>query len=105
MTILETLIQVEAWLFLGAVAAIILHQLVSGGIDIAEAQLSRGQMLISVVAIAAYYLAAVVESAETDKLPSLPTEAIAVLGGSNMIYLANKLAQLWPAITQANHST
>lgn len=105
MSILVTLIQVEAWLFLGAVTAIIVHKLVSGGIDIGEAQLSRGQLLISVIGIAAYYLSTVIAGAETDKLPPLPTEAVAALGGSNVIYLANKLAQLWPAMTRANRGT
>lgn len=105
MSILATLIQIEAWLFLGAIAAIILHRLVSGGIDIGEAQLSRAQLLISVLAAAAYYLSIATAKADTGALPALPPEAAAAFGGSNVIYLANKLGQLWPAITQGDRST
>jgi hypothetical protein len=96
------LIWVEAWLFLAAVTGIILHKFASGAIDIGEAQLSRAQLLISVIAAAAYYLAMV--RPETGKLPDLPPAAITTLGGSYLIYLANKLAQLWPTIAGSNHN-
>jgi hypothetical protein len=96
------LIQVEAWFFLAAVVAIILHKFASGEIDIGEAQLNRGQLLISVIAAAAYYLSMV--NPDAGKLPDLSATAIAALGGSNLIYLANKVAQLWPAIAGSNHN-
>jgi hypothetical protein len=101
MSLLVTLVQAEAWLFLGAVTLIVLHRLVSGGIDIGEAQLNRAQLLLSVIGIAAYYLATVIAGLGTAKLPSASPTAIAALGGSNLIYLGNKLAQLWPDITQS----
>ena len=94
MSVLRALIQVEVWLFLGAVSLIVLHRLVSGGINIGEAQLNRAQLLLSVIAVAAYYLAMVISRRE---LPSVPGAVIAALGGSNVIHLASTLAQRWPA--------
>ena len=102
MPILAVVIQVEAWAFLVAVTGIVLHRLVSGGVNIGEAQLNRAQLLLSVIGVAAYYLSATVASPEARRLPFVPDAVIATLGGSNLIYLANKLAQLWPMIAQTN---
>jgi hypothetical protein len=104
MSILAVMIQVEAWLFLGAVTAIVLHRLVSGGINLGTAQLNRAQLLLAVIAVAAYYLAAVVASPGVAMLPSLPGAVIAALGGSNILHLANLLAERWPAIARSGKS-
>jgi hypothetical protein len=105
MSILAALTEVEAWVFLAALSLIILYRFVSGGIDIGQAQLNRAQLLISIIGVAAYYLASVVVQPDAGELPFVPDAVMAALGGSNLIYLANKLAQLWPAITQSSNST
>ena len=105
MSILAVLIQVEASLFLGAVTATLLHRLVSGGINLGTAQLHRAQLLLAVLAVAAYYLAAVVTGGAPAMLPSLPGAIVVALGGSNIIHLANILVERWPAITGSGKST
>ena len=51
---------------------------------------ARLQMLIATVVVAAQYLHAVVTCAPPGSLPKLPAAAVAVLGGSQAVYLGGK---------------
>jgi hypothetical protein len=64
MSTLAVIIAVEAWLFLAALTAIVLHRFVSAGINLGAAQLHRAQLLLAVIAVAAYYIAAVIANPE-----------------------------------------
>jgi hypothetical protein len=102
MSILAAVVQVEAWLFLGVVALIILHRFASGSIDIGEVQLSRLQLLAIALVLAAYYLSEV--DPTKARLPDVST-GIPALGGSVFIYIASKLWGRWPDLTGAGKTT
>lgn len=99
--VLATVIQIEAWSFLAAVALIVLLRLASGSIDIAQAQLSRMQFLFASIGFAAYYLSLVTANPAAPALPDPGTPAMMAFGGSSAFYLANKLVGLWPAIMRS----
>lgn len=50
----------------------------------------RAQLLIFTLLVAGKYLLAVIQNPNRDSLPDLPTEWVALLGGSQAIYLAGK---------------
>jgi hypothetical protein len=97
--VLARVVQVEAWLFLAALALVLVHRLVSGEIDIGQAQLSRMQLLFAAIGFAAYYLSLVVSNPHAAALPDPGVAPVATLGGSSLLYLSNKLVGLWSAIT------
>ena len=96
MSILATLVQLEGALFLGAVALVVLFRLVRAEIDLGQAQLSRLQLLVATIGFAAYYLSQVDPNAAA--LPEPGAGAVAGLGSSMFVHLANKLWRVWPAI-------
>jgi hypothetical protein len=105
MSALAIVIQIEAWLFLAAVALIVLFRFVRAEINIGHAQLSRMQFLSASIGFAAYYLSLVVSNTDATTLPEPGMPAAAAFGSSSLVYLFNKLAQLWPAITNADRNT
>ena len=101
MSTLATMVEIEAWLFLAAVALIVLLRFASGSIDIAQVQMSRVQFLIASIGFAGYYLWLVVSKPDASMLPDPGMPAMVLFGGSSMFYLANKLVGFWPTIMKS----
>jgi hypothetical protein len=89
--------------FLAAVALIVLYRLVTGEIDIGQAEMNRLQWLVAAIGFAIYYLSLVVSSPDVG-LPDPGVGATAALGGSSLLYVINKLVGLWPAIADAGRA-
>jgi hypothetical protein len=104
MSVLATVIEIEAWLFLAAVGLIVLVRLVRAEINIGQAQLSRMQFLTAAIGFAAYYVSLVVSNTDTLTLPDPGTPIATAFGGSSLVYLINKLVRMWPAITNADRN-
>lgn len=105
MSVLIAVIQTEAWLFLAAVTLVVLHRLISGEIDIGEAQLNRLQWLAATLGFAAYYLSLVVSQLSDAELPDPGSGVAIAFGGSSLLYLVNKLIGLWPNIYRSDRAT
>ena len=92
----------EIVFFLGGLAAIITYRLLTGGINTqyllygkqkdGTMYLSpeRVQLLLFTLGTAMFYLSDVLERRNSGQLPDIPTEILALLGGSHAIYLAGK---------------
>ena len=96
---LQLLVYYEGILFLGAIAAIIFMQLLTGGINtrwlLYERRNSqhyfspgRVQLLVLTLGGALNYQATALQASQA--LPPVPAEWLAILGGSNGVYLAGK---------------
>jgi hypothetical protein len=91
----------EGTLFLGALAAILSMRLLTGSINTRglffgrkDSQYyfspARVQLLVLTLGEAVNYLLTVLQTPNTHSLPPVPQEWLAILGGSNGMYLAGK---------------
>lgn len=92
----------EVILFLGGLAAIIAYRLLTGGINTQYLLYgkqqdgsryfspARVQLLLFTLGTAMFYLSDVLEKRNSGKLPDIPAETLALLGGSHAIYLGGK---------------
>jgi hypothetical protein len=92
----------EVRILLGGLMLAILYRLLTGGIGMSgllmaadkEGKVSfspaRAQMLMATVLTALYYLIQVINATDSTTLPPLPVTLVAVVGGSQLIYLAGK---------------
>lgn len=101
MPALQVLVYWEGTLFFGALAIIVLIKLLTGGINSrwllfgrknSDHYFSPGrvQLLVLTLGGALNYLATVLQAPDSSSLPPLPQEWVALLGGSNAVYLAGK---------------
>lgn len=93
-------------ILVGGLMLIVLYKLFTGSIPLSgllTAQDSKGnlsfspgraQMLMATVLTALYYLLQVIENPSTDTLPSIPYTLVAILGGSQAVYIAGKARSL-----------
>ncbi|HVH79410.1 MAG TPA: hypothetical protein VM782_08480 [Stellaceae bacterium] len=99
MSLLVTVVQIEVWLFVGALALIVFFRLVAGHIDLGGAGMHRLQLLITTLGLAIYYVAQVTGNPHATALPDLNPAAVAGFGSSGLVYLVTKLVKAWPDIT------
>ena len=100
MSTLVTFVKVETGVLLAAFAILIAYQLLTGRINtkgmFTEKKAGGGyspvrlQLLVLSLAGLVVYMAEVIESTDTSKLPEVPVALVAVLGGSNLVYLLGK---------------
>ena len=55
---------------------------------------ARAQLLAATIVVAAKYVFVVIQSPQRDALPGLPSEYVAVLGGSQLLFLGGKTIQV-----------
>lgn len=55
---------------------------------------ARAQLLAATIVVAAKYVFVVIQSPQRDALPGLPSEWVAALGGSQVLFLGGKTLQL-----------
>lgn len=99
MLLMATVVEVEAWLFIVAVALIVLLRMVTGHIDLGGAGFHRLQLLIATLGVGVYYVSLVAANHDPTTLPDPGTPAAIGFGGSGLAYLGTKLVKFWPAIT------
>jgi hypothetical protein len=99
MSLIITVVQIEAWLFIGAMALIVFFRLVAGDIDLGNATAHRLQLLVTTLGLAVYYIAQVTGNPHATTLPDLNPAVVAGFGGSGLVYLVTKLLRAWPDIT------
>jgi hypothetical protein len=99
MSLVITVVRIEVWLFIGAVALIVFFRLVAGHIDLGNATAHRLQLLVTTLGLAVYYVSQVTGNPHATALPDLNPAAVAGFGGSGLIYLVTKLVRAWPVIT------
>lgn len=100
MSTLATFVGVETGVLLAAFAIVIAYQMLTGRISTkgmftekkAEGGYSpiRLQLLVLSLAGLGVYLAEVIGSTDASKLPEVPVALVALLGGSNLVYLLGK---------------
>jgi hypothetical protein len=104
-----------AFSFLTALAAIVLYKVMTGGIPLdglltgdrsngtQYLSIGRGQLLLFTLLTAARYLKQVAANPSTS-LPDVPPDMLAMLGGSQLIYLAGKTRALFfgPSVTNSD---
>ena len=101
MGLLVEIVQWEVFLFLGGLAAIMAHKMVTGRInttnlladkETGELSSSRVQLLVLTVLGVISYLVLVADhaAANAGSLPEIPDSLVAVVGGSNAVYLVAK---------------
>jgi hypothetical protein len=95
-------VRLEVILFLGGLAAIIAYRMLTGRINThyllfgtrknGTKYLSpeRVQLLLFTLGTAMFYVMQVAETREAGVLPDIPIKTLALLGGSNAIYLGGK---------------
>ena len=99
MSLIITVVQIEAWLFIGAVALIVFFRLVAGQIDLGSAGPHRLQLLVTTLGVGIYYVSQVTSNPHPTALPDLNPAVVAGFGGSGLLYLVTKLVKAWPAIS------
>lgn len=104
---LVTLLKWEVIIFLGALAAIVAMQLLTGGINISglftvktgrkDDQFSSSRVQLMVVTLGAgfYYITQVLANATPGQFPPIPETWPVLLGGSNALYLGSKAYTTW----------
>ena len=104
MNLLVRVIGWEVWVFLLALAAIVVVQLLNGQINTksmlcgsdgsmvknAGISAARVQLLLSTLGLALFYLVQVMTKPTVGTLPDVPDSWPALLGGSHAIYLGRK---------------
>jgi hypothetical protein len=99
---LKAFIQFQVWFLLLALSGIVAYQLVTGKIhtkgllsekdNTGRLSPGRTQLLLSTIAGAIYYILSI--DPEMNSLPAPPDEILAVLAGSNLVYLGEKFYSL-----------
>jgi len=114
MDLLLQLVRWEVLIFLGALASLIVYQLLNGRINTqyllygrtsaANGRDENGnlyfspervQLLAATIGAALYYVMQTTETAKTGQLPDIPSGWPALMGGSNAIYLVGKAYARW----------
>ncbi|WP_073074513.1 hypothetical protein [Phormidesmis priestleyi] len=98
---LSAIMQFEVWFLLVSLASLIFYLILTGKINTKGLFLEgnrsqtysweKAQVIILTLAFVAYYLIQVKYSLHSGELPTIPPEFLLILGGSNLIYLWNKL--------------
>jgi hypothetical protein len=97
MTSLSTFIRVEAWSSLLGIALTVAYQILTGRINLrgltndkskGVISTARVQLLLLTCGFAMYYFLQVIH--DPSAFPSLPREAVFLMGGSNVLYLVAK---------------
>jgi len=95
-------VKFEVYIFLGALAAIIAHRLITGEINTNYLlwgtqkggtkyfSPERVQLLLFTLGTAMFYLSNVLEHRSSGVLPDVSNQTLAMLGGSHAIYLGGK---------------
>ena len=106
---METLVifaQFEIWFFLAILALLIGYQMLTGRIntkgllhdkkDKKTGGISPGrvQLLVLTLAGAGYYLLLTIENGHPTEFPEVPEELLALVGGSNLVYLGSKVRSM-----------
>lgn len=103
METLAIFVQLEIWLILGGLALVVAYKMLTGRInmrglldDKAAGGLSPGrvQLLVLTLAGAGYYLLLTVENGHPTEFPEVPQELLALVGGSNLVYLGSKVRSM-----------
>lgn len=96
----------EMIILLGGLMLTVVYKLFTGGIDTAglltvkggpddqSFSSGRAQMLIATIFAGMYYLIQVIDNPTVNSLPELPPTLVAILGGSQAIYLGGKARDL-----------
>ena len=97
---LAAFVRVETGVLLTAFAIVVAYQILTGRIStkgmFTEKKAGGGyspvrlQLLVLSLAGLVVYLAEVIGSTDTSKMPEVPVALVAVLGGSNLVYLLGK---------------
>ena len=105
MQIISTLIRWEMWFLLGSLALIIAGQILTGKINTRRMLFEKNggqnysplrvQLLLLTLMTAFYQIMEVLR--DPTQFPSLPYEALLVLGGGNLAYLGGKFYLISPA--------
>ena len=102
METLTAVVRFEAWLLLGGLAFIVAYKMLTGGINMkgllddkkdkqtAGFSPPRVQLLILTLSGAGYYLLLTVNNGYPTEFPEVPQELLALVGGSNLVYLGAK---------------
>jgi hypothetical protein len=99
---LVTAARYEIYVLLGGLMLIVVYKIFTGGINLTgllsdkSGAFSPGrlQMLMATILTSLYYLIQVMENQSTSSLPPLPYTLVAVMGGSQAIYLGGKARNL-----------
>ena len=95
-------VKLEVTVFLGGLAAIIVHRLLTGQINTNYLLYGtkkdgtkyfspeRVQLLLFTLGVAMFYLNTVLQNRGSGVLPDVSTETLALLGGSHAVYLGGK---------------
>jgi len=95
-------VKLEVLVFIGGLAAIIAHRLLTGQINTNYLfygtksdgtryfSPERVQLLLFTLGTAMFYLNSVTENRTSGVLPDVPTQTLVLLGGSHAIYLGGK---------------
>jgi hypothetical protein len=95
-------VKLEIIVFLGGLAAIVAYRLLTGGINTKYLLYGtqkdgtkyfspeRVQLLLFTLGTAMFYFVDVLKNRNSGALPDVPTETLAILGGSQAIYLGGK---------------
>lgn len=100
---LVTLLKWEVIIFLGALAAIVAMQLLTGQINTdglfddnnGQFTSSRVQLLVLTLGAAFYYVSQVAANPTPGTFPPIPETWPVLLGGSNVLYLGSKAYTTW----------
>ena len=94
--------KLEVIVFLGGLAAIIAYRILNGGINTKYLLYGtqkdgtkyfspeRVQLLLFTLGVAMFYISAVAQNRASGKLPDVPVQTLALLGGSHAVYLGGK---------------
>jgi len=103
---LMSVLRFEIWAFLAVLTLLVFYQLLTGRINTdgllyetkpngsREYSATQLQALIVTVGGALYYLFIVLANKEAGKFPDIPDFLLVVLGGSNLVYLGERLLTL-----------
>src|SRR5690348_17098973 len=95
-------VKLEVLVFIGGLAAIIAHRLLTGQINTHGLfygtkkdgtkyfSPERVQLLLFTLGTAMFYLSSVTQNRTSGVLPDVPTQTLVLLGGSHAIYLGGK---------------
>ena len=109
MSLLVTFFRWQISLFIAALAALIVYQLLTGRIsmagllftDAARRHFSPGRVQLLVLTIAGAFGYLLLVARNPQVMPAVPTELLAIVGASNVGYLG---AKSWPGLAQALRS-
>lgn len=108
MPAIAKLVVLEVWGFLGLLLAIVAVRVLTGSINtrrLLHGRLDRGrlyfspervQLLVLTLGVATQFVLAVLDAAPAHRMPDVPTELLAVVGGSQAFYLGGKVYSIVP---------